>query len=97
MQVVPRLVYPDLPLLDKPPVACYPFEFAFPLRPDGSVDKTSNLYIGLTEDNFKALRLTLECLRGAISARDARIDAVNAQREDWRSRNKKDGPPVISP
>lgn len=75
--------------------------FDWPRKPDGSVDKQSNVYIGLTEENFKGLLLTLKGLYGAIDARDARLVEVNKQREAWRARNAaqkpKDGTAVISP
>jgi hypothetical protein len=86
-RVVTQAVYPDLPPMSHPTYTPEPVAFDWPRTKDGKVDTSSNLYIGLTEDGYKALRVTVGRLTDALAAYKARLDEINAQRAQWRAKN----------
>lgn len=73
--------------MSHPDYAPEPVTFDWPRTKDGTVDTQSNLYIGLTEDGYKALRVTIGRLTDALAAYRARVDEINAQRAQWRAKN----------
>lgn len=64
-----------------------PVSFEWPRTKDGAVDTSSNLYVGLTEDGYKALVISVQRMRAALEAYRDRVNEVNAQRAAWKAKN----------
>lgn len=81
--------YPDLPDIEKPDI--YPphsIKFDFPRKPTGEVDYNSNLYIGLTEEQFKNLTENLASWNQRESLWSNILKLINEQRTTWRANNR---------
>lgn len=92
---VKEYTYPEIPLIEYPPDIIYdPFKWDWPRKCSDKIkeecntlDSDSNLFIGLTEENFKLLQLLTNELKAREKYWRSRIDEVNNLFQQWKQKN----------